>query len=95
MKFRLSSLLLFVLTCAIAAGWYCDRKNLTSVIHELNLECTTMFTSQAEVIDLANDPWPIARTGRPPGWILYDATDPADRERYRQGKPSKLVTVAE
>ena len=94
MKFSLSHCFLVIALIALACGWYADRSRLLAANQRLNAECAELFTAQQPgplVVDSTAPPrrgW-IPFTGSTRLFMLYDATDPEDRENYRAGRLPK------
>jgi hypothetical protein len=95
MRFRLSTMLLAVTTLAVALGWMYDRKRLEQENERLNAECAEMFQSMPESTFLEAGDARLYRSFVSTRKILYDASDPEDGQRYRDNRPSKLMSPAE
>lgn len=82
MKIRLSTLLLMTAIGATAIGWACDRHLLMQENQRLNAECAALFGDKVKALPMGVERVRMA---------MYDATDPEDRQRYREKKPSKFM----
>jgi hypothetical protein len=94
MRFRLSTLIFALTLAAVALAWLADRRRMLEMNRQLNAECAELFRNQTEVVDITTDDWPLhfAGTMRPARHSLYNAADPEDRQRYRENRPSKLMS---
>jgi hypothetical protein len=92
MKFRLSHLFVAIAFFAVISAWLVDRSRLTKVNAELNSECIELFARQPELIDVSTNT--LLNTGGIAGRkLMYDATDPVDRNNYYRGLPPKILDV--